>query len=106
MSKAVVVGEKSLILGFKGVGFEMVEAGDGEQMSEALAKLARDPEVKLVLVTESTAAEAPQALEQFREVSNAICTTVPTHLGSRHLGFAEMRKMVEYSIGVDMLGKE
>lgn len=106
MSKAVVVGEKALILGFKGVGFEVVDAPDGARLLTELNKLARDPEVRLVLVTETVAAEAPGALKQFRETSHAILTTIPTHMGSDHLGFHEMRKMVEHSIGVDMLGKE
>lgn len=106
MSKAVVVGEKSLILGFKGVGFEIVDVADGRKLLTELNRLARDPEVKLVLVTESVAAEAPEALAQFREMSRAILTTIPTHKGSQRLGFNEMRRTVEYSIGVDMLGKE
>jgi len=106
MSRAVVVGEKSLILGFRGVGFEIVDVNDGRKLLTELNRLARDGEVKLVLVTESVAAEAPEALTQFRETSRAILTTIPTHKGSRRLGFNEMRKSVEYSIGVDMLGTE
>lgn len=106
MSKAVVVGEKALILGFKGVGFEVVDAPDGAHMTTELNRLARRSDVSLVLVTESVAAEAPEALANFREMSRAILTTIPTQKGSRHLSFNEMRKMVEYSIGVDMLGKE
>ncbi len=106
MSKAFVVGEKPLIQGFKGVGFEIVHADSAETVLTALNRLARDPETSLVLVTESAAAENPEAIRQFRESSQAILTTIPTHLGSSHLGFKEMRKMVERSIGVDMLGKE
>lgn len=106
MSRAVVVGERSLILGFKGVGFEVVAAADGAALAVELTALARDPEVRLVLVTESVAAEAPEALKHFREMSTAILSTIPTHKGSQHLGFREMRSMVEHSIGVDMLGKE
>ena len=106
MSKAVVVGEKALILGFKGVGFEVVDAPDGARLLTELNRLARDPEVCLVLVTETVAAEAPEALRQFRETSRSILTTIPTHKGSDHTGLHEMRKLVEHSIGVDMLGKE
>ena len=106
MSKAVVVGERSLILGFKGVGFEVAAAEDGEALARELAALARKPDVALVLVTESLAAEAPGALAHFREVSRAILTTIPTHKGTQHSSFNEMRKTVERSIGVDMLGKE
>ncbi|MGI6460247.1 MAG: V-type ATP synthase subunit F [Candidatus Hydrogenedentales bacterium] len=104
MSKAVVVGEESLVLGFKGAGFEIVDVPDGEMLLTELNQLARDPDVALVLVTESVAEQAPGALQQFREVSQAILTTIPTHLGSKHLGFKDMRRLVERSIGVDLLG--
>jgi len=106
MSRAVVVGEKPLILGFKGVGFEVIHADDGEKLAHELAQLARAPEVSVVLVTESVAAEAPEALHHFRENSKAVLTTIPTHRGSDHLAFDEMKRAIEYSIGVDMLGKE
>jgi len=95
-----------LILGFKGVGFEVVPAEDGESLARELAALARTPDVGVVLVTESVAAEAPEALAHFREMSSAILTTIPTHKGTQHRSFNEMRKAIEYSIGVDMLGKE
>ncbi len=106
MAKAVVVGERHLILGFKGVGFEVVPVADGEQLAGALTRLGRTADVGLVLVTESLAAEAPQAVEEFRLKSQAILTIIPTHEGSTHVSFAEMRKAVERSMGVDLLGKE
>jgi len=106
MSKAYIVGEKPLILGFKGVGFDIIHAADGDSLTRALGQLLRDRDASIVLITESLAAENPEALNNFRANSAAIVTTIPTHKGSTHIGFSEMRHMVEYSIGVDMLGKE
>jgi len=106
MSKAVIVGERALILGFKGVGFETASAENGEDLGRELARLAREEDISLVLVTESMATEAPEALREFRERSAAILSTIPTHMGSEHIGFKEMKASIEYSIGVDMLGKE
>lgn len=103
MSKAAVIGERSLVLGFKGAGFEIVHADDARSASRALAALARRPDIGLVLITEALAAEAPEAMRQFRETSAAILTAVPTHLGSRHLGLTEMRKTIEHAVGVDIL---
>lgn len=105
MSRAVAVGERSFILGFKGVGFEIVPAEDAAALTRELVQLARAADVGLVLVTESMAAEAPEAIQEFRQVSSTILTTIPTHKGSQHVSFQEMRKAVEKSIGVDMLGK-
>ncbi|OPX93449.1 MAG: V-type ATP synthase subunit F [Syntrophorhabdus sp. PtaU1.Bin002] len=106
MAKAAAVGEKHLVLGFKGVGFEIVVVEEADRLPQALALLAADTEVVLILVTESLAEKAPHALEEFREKSPAILTVIPTHEESRHTSFAQMRKAVEHSMGLDLLGKE
>ncbi|HNY85483.1 MAG TPA: V-type ATP synthase subunit F [Candidatus Hydrogenedentes bacterium] len=106
MSKAVAIGERGLILGFKGVGVTVVPVEGAEAFKVELMRAARDPEVALVLVTETSAALDPEALKEFRALSAAILTTIPTHQGSTHFSFQEMRSAVERSIGVDMLGKD
>jgi len=106
MSKAVAVGEKHLILGFKGVGFDIVPIDDSEKLMHELNTLSRDPEIGLVLVTESMARDAPKAIDEFRGRSSAVLTIIPTHEGSGHVSFQEMRKSVERSLGIDLLGKD
>jgi len=106
MSRAVAVGEKHLILGFKGVGFDVVPIDDGGKLMHELNTLSRDPEIGFVLVTESMAKDAPKAIEEFRGKSSAILTVIPTHEGSKHVSFQEMRKSVERSLGIDLLGKD
>ena len=106
MIKAVAVGEKQFILGFKGVGFDIQDCNNADDLRKTMATLARDADVALVLVTESLAVEAPDALDAFRERSQAIITIIPTHEGSRNTSFLAMKKAVERSIGVDILGKE
>ena len=106
MLRAVAVGEKRYILGFKGAGFEILECNDAEGLRRELGALARETDVAIALVTESMALEAPDALEAFREKSAAVLTVVPTHEGSKHTSFDRMKKAVEMSIGVDILGKE
>ena len=106
MPKGVALGQRHHILGFKGVGFEIVAIEDGVGLERELVLLMRDPEVALVLLTEDMAIEAPEAVENFRSRASAILTVIPTHEGSRHLSFQEIRKSVEKSLGVDILGKE
>lgn len=106
MYRAVAVGERHLILGFKGAGFEIVGCIDGNALQKELGKLSRETDVALVLVTESVAKEAPDAIDQFRERSRAILSIVPTHEGTEHYSFLRMKQAVERSIGVDILGKE
>lgn len=107
MSRAIAVGEKTFILGFKGVGFEIEPADNAEGVARVLGTLAREKNVGLVLLTESMAAENPEAVVNFRGANpGAILTVIPTHKGSTRASFKEMRKAVERSIGADMLGKE
>ena len=107
MSRAIVVGEKTFILGFKGVGFEIEPAENAESVGRILGALSRERNIGLVLLTETMAAENAEAVANFREMNpGAILTVIPTHKGSTRRSFEEMRKTVERSIGVDMLGKE
>lgn len=106
MLRAVAVGEKQYILGFKGAGFDIVACNDGDELRAELGRLSRESDVAIVLVTESIAAEAEDALDAFRERSDAVLSVIPTHEGSRHTSFERMKKAVERSIGVDILGKE
>jgi vacuolar-type H+-ATPase subunit F/Vma7 len=106
MSRAVVVGERSHILGFKGAGFEIVPVEDGAQCQRGLLALSKEDDISLVLVTESMAMDAGHAVDDFRRQGTAILVVVPTHEGSKRTGFLEMKKAVERSIGVDILGKD
>lgn len=106
MARAVAVGEKHLVLGFKGVGMDVVPISEPEALRAELMRLARNAEVGLVLVTESMASQAPEALKDFREAGGGILVVIPSHEGSKGFSFEEMRKSVERSIGVDILGKE
>ena len=106
MSKAYVVGDKSQMLGFKGAGFEVIHADDADSLARALGQLIRGNDASLVLVSEGIAAQNPEAVDNFRENTAIIISTIPTHEGGAHLGFDAMRRMVERSIGVDLLGKE
>jgi V/A-type H+-transporting ATPase subunit F len=106
MSKAIALGEKHLIVGFKGAGFEIVPIEESSKLMPALIALTRDPEIGIVFVTESMAEESPQAIMEFRQRSSAMLTVIPTHEGSRHTSFHEIRKSVEKAIGVDILGED
>jgi len=103
MSKAVIVGEKSLVLGFAGAGVEIVPVNDDEAFHHALGRLSRQNDVALVLTTESLAVRNAEVIAEFRENARAILTVIPTHHGSNHASYQTMRETIEKSIGVDLL---
>jgi vacuolar-type H+-ATPase subunit F/Vma7 len=106
MGRAVALGEKEFILGLKGAGFEIISCRDAAGFRKALGALARESDAALVLVTETMAGQAMDALDEFRVRSTAILSIIPTHEGGKGLSFQVMKKTVELSIGVDVLGKE
>jgi vacuolar-type H+-ATPase subunit F/Vma7 len=106
MAKACIVGEKHLILGFKGIGFEIAAVSDPKDLAEELFMLSRRSDIGLILVTESIAAEAPGVVEEFRTRSDVILTVVPMYEDSPRTGYNEMRKAVERSMGIDLFKKE
>jgi len=107
MSKACIVGEKHLILGFKGIGFEVIPITDPKDLAEELFMLTRGHDVGLILVTESIVAEAPAGvIEEFRSRSPVILAIVPMHEDDPHTGYKEMRHAIERSVGIDLFKKE
>ncbi|HPC47034.1 MAG TPA: V-type ATP synthase subunit F [Deltaproteobacteria bacterium] len=105
MAKAVIVGDRRLAAAFTGVGFESVIVDEPEDLMKVLFQLSRDRELGVVLVAEALAQEAPEALEEFRRRSKAVLSTVPSHEKSLRTGFLATRRLVESSLGIDLLGE-
>ncbi|HPI92444.1 MAG TPA: V-type ATP synthase subunit F [Deltaproteobacteria bacterium] len=106
MSRAVVLGEKRNITAFKGVGIDALPVEDGQKLFQSLMELSRERELGIVLVTENLAEQAPEAIEEFRRRSAAVLCIIPTHEGSRRTSFQAISRLVESSLGIDILGKD
>ncbi|MCX8064839.1 MAG: hypothetical protein N3G21_06660 [Candidatus Hydrogenedentes bacterium] len=106
MYKGYVIGEKSLIQGFKSAGFEVCHALTPDDLKRELQKIHQEGKAGIILITEDLAKESKEIIRDFRLISNVVITVIPTHKGSEHLSFKELKRQIEYSIGVDMLGKE
>jgi len=106
MYKAYVIGEKGLIQGFKSAGFEVCHAISPNELQMTFQQIQKEGGASIILITEELAQESREIIQDYRLISNAVITTIPTLKGSQHLGFKELKRQIEYSIGVDMLGKE
>jgi V/A-type H+/Na+-transporting ATPase subunit F len=106
MARAIALGEKHLVVGFTAAGVEVVPVMDEHDFARQLAIAARDPGVAIVFATEQMAALAPEAVSHFRGTSQTALLIVPSYEGATRAGFSEVRKTVERSLGVDLLGKD
>ncbi|MBI2434192.1 MAG: hypothetical protein HYV26_15155 [Candidatus Hydrogenedentes bacterium] len=102
MPKAVALGEQHLVMGYTAAGVEVMPVRDEHEFARQLAGLARNPEVAVVFATENMAADAPEAVSNFRGSSKAALLIVPSYEGATRAGFQSMRKLVERSLGVDI----
>lgn len=87
------------------MGAELVEARDGAGTEKALAELSRDRSVAMVLMTETAAESAREALGDFRARSTAALLVLPGSTGPKGAALAEMKSFLERAIGVDLIGK-
>lgn len=104
MYKAVVIGEREKILPFKALGMGLEYAGSRKDIERVFEKLARDPAVSLIIVSEDIVVEQPDIVSTFRQRMRVPIVVLPTHLGSAGASARETGKMVKDAVGVDILG--
>lgn len=103
MFKVVAVGEEELILGFRGLGAELINVNSHEKLGGILDRLVHDTTISLIIITETVAKDCMSKITNFREKSSAIILLIPAHTGSLNLSLKEMRLHIEKSTGTDLM---
>lgn len=101
-SKIAVVGEKASVMGFRAVGFEVLEAEDGHQIQEIVDRLAKE-QYGVVFLTEQALAKAPGLLEQYKDYKIPAIIPIPGREGALGIGMENLHKCVERAVGADIL---
>jgi V/A-type H+-transporting ATPase subunit F len=106
MPRIVALGPAEEMAPYLAMGAEVLEARDPAGVARALGELARDKSAAVVLLSESQAEAAGEAVADFRTKSAAALVVLPGSTGSKGLALAEMKSFLERAIGVDLIGKE
>lgn len=101
--RIVAVGERDSIIGFKGVGVEILPVRSGSELEPILKRVTADPTVALILMTEPVAEPCLDLISQYREKTDAVLLIIPSHQGSRQISFQEMKRLIERAVGVNIL---
>lgn len=112
--KIVAVGEKELIIGFRGVGVDLMPVQSAAEVEPVLRRLSQhtiDTEVALILITESIAQGCLDVLSRFQEKGpqekgQTALLIIPSHQGSSHISMEEMRRSIERAVGISLLGEK
>lgn len=103
MFRIVVIGEKEVIIGFRGIGAELINFDSVEKVSDILERLANDKTITLIIITETVARYIMEKINTIREISSSIVLLIPTHTESLKLSLKEMRHVIEKAAGIDLL---
>ncbi len=103
MFKIAAVGEEDLIMGFRGIGAELINVDSSKELDDVLERLVSDTTISLIMITETIAKDCMEKITNFRDRSSAIVLLIPAHTGSLNLSLEEMRLDVERAAGIDLL---
>lgn len=105
MSKVAIVGEKDVILCFKGVGVEVFPVHKPEETLSRLRELSLDSNYSIILITESMAKPLLLEINQLINKNSSIIIIIPTHKGSQQTSLLEIKKIIERAVGIDLISK-
>ena len=105
MSKICVLGEKSFILPFRGVGATPFSASNREEALAALEKIVALEGPVVLLVSESIARLCRQELALFRREARGIVLSLSGDSKALPRDYEELRSFVTHAAGVDLLGR-
>ena len=104
-SPVAVIGDKDSVLCFKAFGIDVYPAVESEsdENRKTVNRLAREG-YGLILITEQIARTISETIDRYnKEVTPAIIL-IPSNSGSLGIGLGRIRKNVEKSVGVNILG--
>ncbi|MEW6081619.1 MAG: V-type ATP synthase subunit F [Bacillota bacterium] len=105
MSRAVaIIADNSTVGVFAALGFDTFQVKGPGEAAEALRDVARG-DYGLVYITEDLAAELEEQVKSLRERTLPVVGIIPGPQGSRGVGFARLKDIVEKAIGADILFK-
>lgn len=101
-SKIAVVGEKASVMGFRAVGFEVLEAETVEEIEATVSRLVK-AEYGVVFITEQALAKTPALLEKYKNTRIPAIIPIPGRDGALGIGMENLHKSVERAVGADIL---
>ncbi len=106
MPKVTVIGKHAAILPFKAVGVQPYDVETIDEAKTALRKIRESSEETLVLIPEDIAVECSNEIASLRQGISAVVMTLPASSGEVGIQREQVRQLVAWSLGVDLMGKK
>lgn len=105
MYKIGVIGEKDAVMGFIALGFSVFPVENREQAAAVLSDLAEE-RYAVIYITEQTAANIENEINQYRESRFPAIIPIPGIQGSLGIGMNGVKRCVEKAVGADILFRD
>ena len=106
MYKIGIIGERDSVLGFMALGFVVHEAGNVEEATDILERIARSGEYAVILITENYAMQMEDSIERCKDAPLPAIVSIPGKEGSQGYGMNHIRNAVERAVGADILFRD
>ncbi len=102
LSKVAVIGDADSVLGFRGLGFQVITTN---QASVALTKI-KELELAgcaLIFISEYLISQSPDILNIYKEKTLPALISIPSIQGGENYVLNDLRESVKKAIGMDLL---
>lgn len=99
----VAIGDPDTVDVFAAFGIRVVRVEADDDAPARMREVARDPDVKIVFLTEPVYARARDVVEAYRSVPTPVITLIPTVSGNRHIAAEQLRHAVRIAIGSEIV---
>ena len=102
MHRIGVLGDRESVLGFKALGVEVFTADDARRARPVLRRIAKEG-FAVIFITEHLARDMEDEIRPYRDRAAPAIVVMPGKGGPMGLGMAELKRVVERAVGMDIL---
>ncbi|MBQ8029260.1 MAG: V-type ATP synthase subunit F [Clostridia bacterium] len=101
MNKIAVIGEKSCIMGFSAVGFEIFPMSDAYSASACLKKLAFES-YAIIFITEDLGEKLKDEIDKYSESLTPAIILIPGSSDKSEIAMKNIQSMIKRAVGSDL----
>lgn len=104
MYRIGMIGDRTSVLGFRAVGFDVEYAENQIDAKNALSKLTKQ-NYGIIYITEQVFLMLEAELQKFKEMPIPAIIVLPNNRGSSGIGMKGITKSVERAVGADIFSE-
>jgi len=105
MSKIAVIGDRTSVIGYRGLGLDAFDVPDDEAARETWPRVMA-ANYDVIFVTENIYGGLIELIDEISEQATPAVVVIPPATGGTGVGGEKIRRVIEKAIGTDVLIRE